>query len=182
MNSITRNMRMCALLGAALVFVLSACGAAQPVEQAASSIESYLQARVAGNAEQMIALSCAAWESQARIEASSFQSMNAALDGVTCAVASSTASEALVHCTGRIVTSYNGESREWRMDERAFAAAIEGGEWQELARFPRAEFPGDPAALRIGKMSPGSRDEDFDGETGPAGECRIGELRVLGER
>jgi outer membrane lipoprotein-sorting protein len=131
MNSITRNMRMCALLGAALVVVvLSACSAAQPVEQAASSVESYLQARVAGNAEQMIALSCAAWESQARIEASSFQSMNAALDGVTCAVASSTASEALVHCTGRIVTSYNGESREWRMDERAFATAIEGGEWR----------------------------------------------------
>lgn len=129
-----RNVRPISLfgaaLGAAIIVVMSACGGAPSVERAAEDVEAYLQARVEGSAEQMIALSCASWEPQARIEASSFQSMNAQLDGVACVVASSNASEAQVHCSGRIVTSYNGESREWRMDERAFIVAAEGGEWR----------------------------------------------------
>jgi hypothetical protein len=51
--------------------------------------------------------------------------------------------------------------------------------WQELARFPRSEFPGDPGSVRLGKMSPGSRNEDFS-TLGPAGVCALQELRVLG--
>ena len=107
-----------------------ACGTAQPVDQAPAAVESYLQARVVGNAEQMIALSCSDWETKARIEASTFQSMKAELEGVACTVESSTSSEATIQCTGRIVTSYNGESREWRMDERAFRTVLENGEWR----------------------------------------------------
>ena len=51
--------------------------------------------------------------------------------------------------------------------------------WQELARFPRAEFAGDPTAVRLGKMSPGSRNEDFS-TLGPAGQCVLKEFRVFG--
>ncbi len=51
--------------------------------------------------------------------------------------------------------------------------------WQELARFPRAEFAGDPVAMRVGKMSPGSRNEDFS-ELGPAGQCVINDVRLFG--
>ena len=47
-------------------------------------------------------------------------------------------------------------------------ASQEAGFWQELARFPRSEFTGDPTAVRIGKMSPGARNEDFS-TPGPAG-------------
>jgi hypothetical protein len=35
------------------------------------------------------------------------------------------------------------------------------GFWQELARLPRREFAGDPTAVRVGKMSPGAKNEDF---------------------
>jgi hypothetical protein len=52
--------------------------------------------------------------------------------------------------------------------------------WQELARFPRSEFPGDPGSVRLGKMSPGSRNEDFS-TLGPAGVCALQGLRVLGQ-
>ncbi len=52
--------------------------------------------------------------------------------------------------------------------------------WQELARFPRHEFAGDPVAVRLGKMSPGSKNEDFS-TLGPAGTCAIKEFRVLGK-
>jgi hypothetical protein len=50
--------------------------------------------------------------------------------------------------------------------------------WQELARFPSSEFPGDPVAVRLGKMSPGSKNEDFS-TLGPAGVCAIKDFRVM---
>lgn len=56
--------------------------------------------------------------------------------------------------------------------------AQSGGAWQILARFPRAEFPGAPTAIRLGKMSPGSRNEDFS-TLGPPGECAIRTFRLL---
>jgi hypothetical protein len=58
-------------------------------------------------------------------------------------------------------------------------ASQEAGFWQELARFPRSEFAGDPAAVRVGKMSPGARNEDFS-TLGPAGTCSIRLLQALG--
>lgn len=51
--------------------------------------------------------------------------------------------------------------------------------WQDLARIPRTEFAGDPVAVRVGKMSPGSRNEDFS-ELGPSGQCAIKEVRLFG--
>jgi hypothetical protein len=59
-------------------------------------------------------------------------------------------------------------------------AAQELQGWQELARFPRSEFPGDPVAVRLGKMSPGSKNEDFS-TLGPPGVCAIKDLRVFGQ-
>jgi hypothetical protein len=58
-------------------------------------------------------------------------------------------------------------------------ASQEGGSWQELARFPRDQFAGDPSAVRIGKMSPGARNEDFS-TLGPEGTCSIRFLQALG--
>ena len=65
-------------------------------------------------------------------------------------------------------------------DEVVVQAAQELQAWQELVRFPRGEFAGDPVAVRLGKMSPGSRNEDFS-TLGPAGVCAIKEFRVLGK-
>lgn len=59
-------------------------------------------------------------------------------------------------------------------------AAQEQQAWQELARFPRSEFPGDAASARLGKMSPGSKNEDFS-TLGPAGACALKDFRVLGK-
>ena len=58
-------------------------------------------------------------------------------------------------------------------------AAQELQGWQELARFPRSEFLGDPVAVRLGKLSPGSKNEDFS-TLGSAGVCAIKDFRVLG--
>ncbi len=69
-----------------------------------------------------------------------------------------------------------------RLEEKQIVVqASQGGRaWQDLARFPRAEFPGDPTSVRLGKMSPGSRNEDFS-ILGPPGTCMIRSFRVLSE-
>ena len=78
---------------------------------------------------QMINLSCAEWEAQARVEATSFKSMQASLDGVTCKDAGADGKYTLVSCQGKIITSYNGESRDWSVAERQFKVVQDGGDW-----------------------------------------------------
>ena len=69
-----------------------------------------------------------------------------------------------------------------QLDDNAVVvqAAQEQQAWQDLARFPRSEFPGAPVAVRLGKMSPGSKNEDFS-TLGPAGACALKDFRVFGE-
>ena len=93
-------------------------------------VETYLQARVKADVNQMIALSCAAWESQAKVEASTFQSLKAEIEGMTCAVSGSEGSATFVACQGKIKTTYNGESRERDLAQQQFKLAHEGGDWR----------------------------------------------------
>ena len=78
----------------------------------------------------MVSLSCGAWEPQARIEASSFKSLNARVDGLACQVAGTDAAASYVSCAGKIVTSYNGESREVSLADKQFKLVSEAGEWR----------------------------------------------------
>lgn len=117
-------MRRKVILLGALLLLLAACAQDDP----ADTVEAYLQARVDTDADTMASLSCAEWESQARVQAESFDAMNAELDGVRCSVAGEDGDFQLVSCEGQIVTTYNGESREWPL--RTYRLAQEGGEWR----------------------------------------------------
>ena len=96
----------------------------------AQTVQSYLQARTQSDVDKMISLSCSAWEAQARIEAASFKSMKASLDGVTCKAAGASGGSTLVSCTGKIVTSYNGESRDWSVSDHQYKVVQDQGEWR----------------------------------------------------
>ena len=52
---------------------------------------------------------------------------------------------------------------------------------EEFARFPRGQFPGQPALLRVGKM-PNSAGPQDHGDAGPQGFNRIEWIRVHGAR
>jgi hypothetical protein len=97
---------------------------------AASTVEAYLQARVEQNVEQMTLLSCPAWEAQARVEAISFQSMDASLDGVKCEAGGTQGDGTLVNCQGKIVTTYQGEVREWSVSDHPYVVVQQDGEWR----------------------------------------------------
>ena len=115
---------------AALLAFVGALSACQKSDDPVATVQAYLQARVQSDATQMVNLSCADWEAQARIEAASFKSMNAKLEGVTCQVNSSDANNALVSCQGKIVTAYNGETRDWPPANGLFKLVHQQGEWR----------------------------------------------------
>ena len=115
-----------AALGAAAL-LLAGC---KSQATAADSIMAYLQARVQSDVDKMIGLSCPDWEAQARIEASTFKALKAQFDGVSCQDASTDGSTTLVSCKGKIVTTYNGETREWPLSDRQFKTVLEDGEWR----------------------------------------------------
>jgi hypothetical protein len=108
--------RLLRLVAAALM--LAACGGSVPAP--GPLVEQYLQARVKGDANTMIALSCAAWEPQARLEADSIRSRAPQLSGLSCAVQGSEGNATFVGCSGKIITNYQGESREVNLAERPF--------------------------------------------------------------
>jgi hypothetical protein len=118
------------LFAVLMALVLLGCQSAGNAGSAAQTVQAYLQARVQSDMDKMINLSCPAWEGQARIEAISFKSMKASLDGVSCKDASGDANQTLVACQGKIVTSYNGESRDWSVAERQYKVVQDRGEWR----------------------------------------------------
>ncbi len=115
-------------------FTLVACSGSasggSAVGSAAQTVQDYLQARVQSDLDKMINLSCADWESQARVEATSFKSMKASLDGVACQESGTSGQYTLVSCKGKIVTSYNGESRDWSISDHPFRVVQDHGEWR----------------------------------------------------
>jgi len=117
------------IVASGLSAALAACSGA-PVGDPAGRVEAYLRARVEGDANRMIALSCAAWEPNARLEATSIQGRSPALESLVCSTSATEGDTAFVSCVGRIVTSYDGERREFDLAERQFRVVQEGGEWR----------------------------------------------------
>jgi hypothetical protein len=96
---------------------------------AAQAIFNYLAARAKTDLDATLALSCAAWDSQAAVEVTSFRSMNAVLEEVTCAANGQAGDFTLVTCGGKMITTYGGESREWDLSSFVYQAVLEDGQW-----------------------------------------------------
>jgi hypothetical protein len=124
-----RNMMRMGRGAVLLALALAGCQAAGE-QDAGRVVEAYLAARAESNVDQMTLLSCPDWEGQARVEATSFQSMEARLDGVSCTAGAADGDATLVSCTGQIVTTYQGETREWSVSEHPFRAVLQDGEWR----------------------------------------------------
>lgn len=107
-----------------LLAVLTACAQSSP----ADAMVKYLQARVSSDVNALTAVSCSEWEAQARRQADSFKSMNAELEGVTCSEDGKDGDYTVVKCDGKIITTYNGEQREWPLGR--YRMIQENGDWK----------------------------------------------------
>ncbi|MGD2058151.1 MAG: hypothetical protein PVI04_05415, partial [Anaerolineales bacterium] len=75
-------------------------------------------------------LSCLAWEEGAYAEASSFETVEVRLEGVSCEVIDSGEEYQRVTCDGEIVANYGGEDQDIALASRDFYVIEEGGEWR----------------------------------------------------
>jgi hypothetical protein len=112
-----------------LLFLLSsACApAAQGPEAAATA---YIQALVAGETDQLVNLSCAAWEEGARNELASFTAVEVSVQDVGCQSSNLQDDSAQVVCEGKIVANYGNEILEINLADRSYQMIKEGGEWR----------------------------------------------------
>lgn len=112
------------------MFLLNACQGATNNSGAAQAVEAYFQALVVKDANQMINLSCAAWEASAKQEYDSFAAVETRLENVACQAGEQDNGVTLIICSGKIIASYGAEDLEIDLGERTYQAVQEGGEWR----------------------------------------------------
>lgn len=114
-----------------LLLWLTACGGGSAGGDPARITESYLRAKIAGEANTIRALLCAEMEAVLEREVNAFASVTGAeLVDLACArdAASGADGEAVVSCAGRIVAQYGTEKAEFPL--ASYRLVQEDGEWK----------------------------------------------------
>ncbi|MEQ8676805.1 MAG: hypothetical protein RLP44_32760 [Aggregatilineales bacterium] len=96
--------------------------------EAVSAVERYLQAKVDGDEDGIRENICAEMESDIRLEATSFASVDASLEEMSCSFIGTGANGELVTCTGQITALYGAESRSFPLS--TYRVVEEDGEWR----------------------------------------------------
>ena len=122
-----RSIRILALLILTVSLLLSGCGGDT---DSAAGAERYFQALVAGDENQLVDASCAAWEQSARLELGSFTAVSVELQDLACQETGQEGETSLVACSGTIVANYGNEVLEIDLGERVYEVIQEGGEWR----------------------------------------------------
>ena len=107
--------------------LLIACAA--KTDAPAKAVENYLNALVEKDADRLSTLVCGEWEEDALIELDSFQAVTARLEDAACTQTGTDGETALIHCTGKIILSYDNEDQELDLSTRTYQATQEGGDW-----------------------------------------------------
>ena len=116
------------ILGLILLITLTSCTSAE--DEAAATIEAYIQALVDKDGNQLATLSCAAWEADAKIELDSFGAVAVTLEELSCQEDQVVGEFTLVQCSGTIVANYANEVLEINLADQTYQAVFEGGEWR----------------------------------------------------
>ncbi len=123
-------MKKTLLLLACFSLLLGACGANNADAEAARAIEAYLGALTGKQTEQIVTLSCAAWEEDALAEIDAWATVETSLKDLVCLVSAEDGDTRLVTCTGSIQATYGNEIQQFELSTRAFRAVYEGEEWR----------------------------------------------------
>lgn len=110
--------------------LLVACGAGGSDAEAARAIESYLGALTTQQPEQIVTLSCAAWEEDALAEIDAWATVETSLKDLACQASGDDGDAKLVTCAGSIQATYGNEIQQFDLSARTFRAVNEGGEWR----------------------------------------------------
>jgi hypothetical protein len=126
-----RALILCTLL---LLLILTGCAKKATAPQA---IENYLKAKVSGNEDKLVSLSCKDWEAQAALDVVPFQSVEAKIDNLSCKKSGQDGSYTLVTCEGTLVIQYRGENpRSQSLSGTTSRALQEDGDWKMCGEQP----------------------------------------------
>jgi len=114
-----------------LLFILLVLSACTEKANAPETVEKYLKAKVSGDEEKLVSLSCKSWEAQAALEAAPFQSVDAEIRNIACQETGRDGKYTLVTCEGKLIINYRGEDpREQTLGGTTYRAVEEDGEWK----------------------------------------------------
>jgi hypothetical protein len=108
--------------------MLLGCGSGK--NDAAHTIEAYIQALSEKDSNQISNLSCSDWEQNALIEVDSLTSVGSKVENLKCEEVGQDGDDTLVSCTGALVLDYNGEAQQIDLSSRTYIARNDGGEWR----------------------------------------------------
>ncbi len=114
-----------ALLITALSLLLAACA---PAGDAASVVETYLQAKAAGDRAGVQANLCAAMEADLDREALSFANVETRINEIACEVFSTEGETGTVACSGAIIANYGGDDTLFPFS--SYRVVQEDGVWK----------------------------------------------------
>jgi hypothetical protein len=118
------------LTASTILLLLAGCSNQNTGNRPVVTIEAYLKALVAKDANQVITLSCAAWEEQARQELRSFDANSMSLNDLQCQEIERQGDAVLVQCTGTILANYGAEEMSIDLSSWIYKVIQEGGEWR----------------------------------------------------
>ncbi len=109
-----------------LVALAAACGGNAGAGDPAQTVERYLQAKVASDADTLGGLLCSEMEAVLEREIRTFDSVSGVrLDGMSC---TQEGDSTTVRCTGQILATYGAEETEFPLV--AYRVVQEDGEWK----------------------------------------------------
>lgn len=111
-----------------ITFFLVACSSQS--DRPARVVESYYQALINKNENQMLSFVCSQWESQARNDYQSFAAVTAELKDLQCSVKEFSENSASVVCRGLIIANYGNEILEIDLSRFNFDLIQEAGDWR----------------------------------------------------
>ncbi len=108
---------------------LTACSASGQ-SGAVGAVQSYYQAIIAQNADQLKNVTCPTFQDTAQTELDSFQGVKTELQGFSCQEAGKEGSSTLVKCAGKIVATYGSEKMDFPLDTRMHKVQNVNGSWK----------------------------------------------------
>ena len=109
---------------------LAACSGAGAKSGAVGAVESYYQAIISQNADQLKKVTCPEFLDPAQVELDSFQGVKTELQGFSCQESGTEGAFTVVKCAGKIVATYGSEKMDFPLADRAHKVQNAGGSWQ----------------------------------------------------
>ncbi len=108
--------------------VLAGCSGGK--SGAVGAVNSYYQAIIAQNSDQLKNVTCADFLTTAQTELDSFQGVKTELQGFNCQEAGKEGENTLVKCAGKIVATYGSDKMDFPLADRVHKVLNQNGSWK----------------------------------------------------